>query len=166
MTSKPSNEAPEGVHARLRNVTKNSSPAHREPRREGNCARWDRSISIAPGGIFRHRWTFRVRQVDVAGTDGRARDHDAGTIEFGGKPVEGTVPDGVGVVFQEDASIPWLTVADNIAFGLRRIAITASERKKRVKAALAMMGLTEFAASYPAHCRAACASASALRAPW
>ena len=74
----------------------------------------------------------------------------AGTIEFEGKPVEGTVPDGVGVVFQEDASIPWLTVADNIAFGLRRIAITASERKERVKDALAMMGLTEFATSYPA----------------
>jgi NitT/TauT family transport system ATP-binding protein len=29
-----------------------------------------------------------------------------GTVEFEGKPVAGVVPDGVGVVFQEDASFP------------------------------------------------------------
>ena len=32
-----------------------------------------------------------------------------GSAEFEGRPVKG-VPDGVGVVFQEDASFPWLTV--------------------------------------------------------
>ena len=45
----------------------------------------------------------------------------AGTIHFEGKPVAGEVPDGVGVVFQEDASFPWLTVYDNAAFALRRV---------------------------------------------
>src|SRR6202161_416099 len=43
-----------------------------------------------------------------------------GSITFGDKPVAGRVPDGIGVVFQEDASFPWLTVHDNVAFGLRR----------------------------------------------
>src|SRR3982074_3505139 len=42
-----------------------------------------------------------------------------GTVSLEGKPVDGEVPDGVGVVFQEDASFPWLNVTDNIAFGLR-----------------------------------------------
>ena len=42
-----------------------------------------------------------------------------GTAHFEGKPILG-VPDGVGVVFQEDASFPWLNVHDNVAFGLRR----------------------------------------------
>jgi len=73
-----------------------------------------------------------------------------GTIIFEEKPVNDTVPDGVGVVFQEDASIPWLTVAENIAFGLRRTPITAAERDARVAGALKIMGLTDFAASYPA----------------
>ena len=73
-----------------------------------------------------------------------------GTIAFEDQPVRGTVPDGVGVVFQEDASIPWLTVTDNIAFGLRRARLTAHERSTRVGDALRIMGLTDFAHSYPA----------------
>src|SRR5258706_15170211 len=42
-------------------------------------------------------------------TAGLARQ-SAGTILFEGKPVFGEVPDGNGLVFQEDASFPWLTV--------------------------------------------------------
>jgi NitT/TauT family transport system ATP-binding protein len=34
----------------------------------------------------------------------------SGKITFEGQPVHGNVPDGVGVVFQEDATFPWLTV--------------------------------------------------------
>eukprot|EP01037_Dinobryon_pediforme_P012512 gene12512-12600_t len=33
----------------------------------------------------------------------------AGKITFEGKPIGRTVPEGIGVVFQEDASFPWLT---------------------------------------------------------
>ena len=73
-----------------------------------------------------------------------------GEIEFEGRPIAGGVPDGVGVVFQEDACFPWLTVRDNIAFGLRRSGLAAGERRARVDRALEMMGLTGFAKSYPA----------------
>ncbi len=73
-----------------------------------------------------------------------------GEVAFEGKPIAGRIPDGVGVVFQEDASFPWLTVRDNIAFGLRRMKIAAAEKTKRIGQALAMMGLVPFAGSYPA----------------
>src|SRR5262245_56222929 len=56
----------------------------------------------------------------------------SGQILFEGKPIGKTVPDGVGVVFQEDASFPWLTVWDNIAFGLRRRGMASAEIAKRV----------------------------------
>jgi sulfonate transport system ATP-binding protein len=36
----------------------------------------------------------------------------------------------VGIIFQEPASAPWLSVADNIGFGLSDL--PASERKQRV----------------------------------
>ena len=74
----------------------------------------------------------------------------SGTASFEGAPIAG-VPDGVGVVFQEDASFPWLKVADNIAFGLRRAGCAAAETARRVDYALGFMGLRDFADAYPAH---------------
>jgi NitT/TauT family transport system ATP-binding protein len=74
----------------------------------------------------------------------------AGQISFEGKPVNGEVPDGVGVVFQEDASFPWLTVYDNIAFGLRRASAAEAEVAAQVGYAIDFMGLKEFARAYPA----------------
>ncbi|MGH8849522.1 MAG: ABC transporter ATP-binding protein, partial [Casimicrobiaceae bacterium] len=50
---------------------------------------------------------------------------------------------------QEDASFPWLTVADNAAFGLRRSGVADAEVRRRVDDALAFMGLKEFARAYP-----------------
>lgn len=72
-----------------------------------------------------------------------------GSITFEGQPVAGQVPEGVAVVFQEDASFPWLTVFDNAAFGARRMGLAESEIKERVDHALAFMGLSQFARSYP-----------------
>jgi NitT/TauT family transport system ATP-binding protein len=74
----------------------------------------------------------------------------AGTILFKGQLLNGAVPDGVGVVFQQDASFAWLTVWDNVAFGLRRHGRSAAEVARRVGAALAFMGLADFAKAYPA----------------
>ena len=73
----------------------------------------------------------------------------AGTVAFEDKPVTAEVPDGVGVVFQEDASFPWLTVWDNAAFGLRRAGAPEAEVSRRVNDALAFMGLKDFAGAYP-----------------
>jgi len=73
-----------------------------------------------------------------------------GRIAFEGREVRGEVPDGVGVVFQEDASFPWLTVWDNAAFGLRRAGMDADEVRRRVDDAIAFMGLRDFRRAYPA----------------
>ena len=74
----------------------------------------------------------------------------AGTVTFEGRPVTSQVPEGIGVVFQEDASFPWLTVWDNAAFGLRRNGVADAEVRRRVDDALAFMGLKDFARAYPA----------------
>ena len=72
-----------------------------------------------------------------------------GSMWFEGAPVRG-VPGGVGVVFQDDASFPWLTVRDNVAFGLRRAGVDAAEIARRVDHAVGLMGLHDFLAAYPA----------------
>jgi NitT/TauT family transport system ATP-binding protein len=73
-----------------------------------------------------------------------------GRVEFEGQAIRGSVPDGVGVVFQEDASFPWLSVWDNVAFGLRRQGVDAAETRRRVEFALGFMGLRDFAGHHPA----------------
>ena len=61
----------------------------------------------------------------------------------------GNIAGGIGVVFQEDACFPWLTVEANIAFGLRKIDLPLAEKTRRVRSVLELMGLGDFAASYP-----------------
>ena len=70
----------------------------------------------------------------------------------------------IGMVFQEPRLMPWLTIRENIAFGIR--ALPASERKSRVDRALERVGLTNFAAAWPANSRVAWRSAPASRGPW
>jgi NitT/TauT family transport system ATP-binding protein len=78
-----------------------------------------------------------------------------GTVWFEGREVKGAVPEGVGVVFQEDASFPWLTVRNNVAFGLKRAGskrggVDPAEIARRVDHAIDFMGLAQFAGHYPA----------------
>ncbi|ASP21799.1 taurine transporter ATP-binding subunit [Antarctobacter heliothermus] len=73
-----------------------------------------------------------------------------GEVFINGQPIEGNVADGVGVVFQDDASFPWLTVWDNIAFGLRQKGVSENIISEKVKGATKLMGLTGFESAYPA----------------
>lgn len=54
-----------------------------------------------------------------------------------------------GYVFQEGALFPWLTVAQNVAFGLKLRGISPEETKKRVRDALNMVELHGFENYYP-----------------
>jgi NitT/TauT family transport system ATP-binding protein len=74
----------------------------------------------------------------------------SGTVTFDGTPLTGAVPDGIGAVFQQDASFFWLNVWDNVAFGLRRRGMSAAEIGRRVDHALSFIGLSDFAKAYPA----------------
>ena len=74
----------------------------------------------------------------------------SGTVSFEGQELRGEVPDGIGVVFQEDSSLAWLSVRQNIAFGLRMSGLSQREIDERVDHALGFMGLTQFADHYPA----------------
>jgi NitT/TauT family transport system ATP-binding protein len=73
-----------------------------------------------------------------------------GTIAFEGRPIAGSVPDGIGVVFQEDSCLPWRTVRANIALGLRKSGLPRAEQDERIARVLDLMHLTEFAGHYPA----------------
>jgi NitT/TauT family transport system ATP-binding protein len=74
----------------------------------------------------------------------------SGAVRLDGKPIAGPGPDR-GVMFQEYGVFPWLSVRDNIAFGLRLAAnrVDAREREDIVARYMALMGLTDFADLWP-----------------
>src|SRR5215213_7718266 len=76
---------------------------------------------------------------------------DAGTIRIDGRDVTGLPPRArrIGMVFQSYALFPNMTVADNIAFGLRVARHPAGEIAERVSAMLALVGLSEMGPRYP-----------------
>jgi NitT/TauT family transport system ATP-binding protein len=75
-----------------------------------------------------------------------------GKVLFDGTPVNGPGPER-GVIFQEYGVFPWLTVKENIVFGLKLTAnhVPASERKQICEHYLSLMGLTDFENTYPKH---------------
>ena len=69
-----------------------------------------------------------------------------GTVSIGDRVIDGPSKE-VGVVFQEPRLMPWLTVADNVAFGLSHL---TDERSDAVTlASLDRVGLTGFADALP-----------------
>ena len=71
-----------------------------------------------------------------------------GRVLFNGKPVTGPGPDR-GVVFQDPTLFPWLTAAQNIAFGLINTGISEPQRSTKVAEGLRIVGLETHAHAYP-----------------
>lgn len=55
----------------------------------------------------------------------------------------------ISYIFQESSAMPWLTIEQNIAFGLNIKRIPESEKKKRVDEMLEIVGLSDFRNYYP-----------------
>ena len=72
---------------------------------------------------------------------------DGGEIMLDGKRLDDTGPERI-MVFQEGALFPWLTVRDNVEYGLRISGIPEKERNEISNRYLDMMQLTQFATSY------------------
>ncbi len=70
----------------------------------------------------------------------------AGRVSLDGAAVTAPHPK-IGMVFQEPRLLPWLTVADNVGFGLPKLA--QAVRQRRVAAQLQRVGLFEKAGVWP-----------------
>ena len=72
----------------------------------------------------------------------------AGRMLVDGRPVTGPGVDR-GIVFQEYALFPWLTVYDNIAFGLREARLREREVRATAERYIRLIGLTGFESRFP-----------------
>lgn len=78
----------------------------------------------------------------VAGLDAPTK----GRVLIDEEPITGPHP-AVGVIFQEPRLMPWLTVRQNVQFGIA--SLSAGEQEQRTSAVLERVGLTAFAEALP-----------------
>jgi ABC-type nitrate/sulfonate/bicarbonate transport system ATPase subunit len=76
-------------------------------------------------------------------------DHPtAGTVQLDGQRITGPGADR-GMVFQSYTLFPWLTVLDNVCFGLRERGLPRAQQLEQAHGFLAQVGLKGFANHYP-----------------
>jgi len=73
---------------------------------------------------------------------------DSGTVRVEGRTMVGPGPERA-MVFQSFALMPWRTVRDNVAFGLRLRKTDKSATREAVQHYIDLVGLRSFADSYP-----------------
>ena len=98
---------------------------------------------------------------------------DSGRVEVGGRDVTALPPEArhIGLVFQDYALFPHLSVLDNVAYGPRRRGLSRAEAAAQAQEVLALVGLSELEQRLPAQLsggqqqRVALARALATRSP-
>lgn len=72
----------------------------------------------------------------------------AGEVLYRGKQLAGP-EDGIAVVFQTFALLPWLTVIENVELGLDALGLPREEARRRAMSAIDLIGLDGFQSAYP-----------------
>jgi NitT/TauT family transport system ATP-binding protein len=72
----------------------------------------------------------------------------SGRLTINGKPVNGPGPERA-VVFQDYALFPWMTVRDNVEFGLEARRLPVAERSEISSRLLKVVGLSDFTERFP-----------------
>ncbi len=75
-------------------------------------------------------------------------DYTSGSILLNQQPIAGPGSDRA-VVFQSDATFPWLTVIENLEYGLKIKQMPKDERRQICNDLLKLLGLEKFADAYP-----------------
>jgi NitT/TauT family transport system ATP-binding protein len=71
-----------------------------------------------------------------------------GSVVVSGRPVTGPDPD-IGFVFQEESTLPWRSVTENVCFAMEMVGVPKSERRARARTAIELVGLGGFEEAYP-----------------
>lgn len=121
-------------------------------------------LDVAPGEVVSLLGPSGVGKSSVlralAGLQPAAR----GEVHLLGEPLQQPHPQ-VAVAFQDPCLLPWLTLSDNVAFGLdfrRQPRLAATLARQRVDDAIAAVGLTAATRRYPAELSGGMAQRTAL----
>jgi len=112
----------------------------------------DLSLSIPEGCFFTLLGPSGCGKTTLLRTIAGFIQASGGHLLFGGRDVTRLPPHkrNIGMVFQDYALFPDKTVADNVAYGLRARGERGADMARKVKEALARVGLETFADRHPA----------------
>lgn len=96
-------------------------------------------VLLGPSGCGKSSLLYLVAGLEAA---------TAGELLCDGRPITGPAPDR-GMIFQEASLYPWLTIADNVSFGLKLQGISAAECRARAQDLLVKVGLADAAGKRP-----------------
>lgn len=94
---------------------------------------------VGPSGCGKSTLLYLIAGLDKA---------DSGEIRVEGKPVKGPGPERV-VVFQEAGLFPWLTVIENVTYGLKLKGMSKADAEKKAMETLKLVHLSKYVNSYP-----------------
>ncbi|MEO5882773.1 MAG: ABC transporter ATP-binding protein [Caldimonas sp.] len=111
----------------------------------------DISLTVEPGEFFAILGPSGSGKSTLLRLIAGFNQHQAGQLLVGGKDITGVVPwkRNVGMVFQNYALWPHMTVARNVAFGLEERRLPRDQVHRRTAAALELVGLTGFGERRP-----------------
>ena len=111
----------------------------------------DIKLSIESGSLFTLLGPSGCGKTTLLRTIAGFHFQNSGTIEIDGKSIENAPAHkrDVGMVSQDYAVFPHLSVADNVAFGLKQIKLPSSEVKSRVVDVLSAVQLAQISQRMP-----------------
>ena len=124
----------------------------------------DFSLTLNPGEIVALLGPSGVGKSSVLRVLAGLQQAEAGAVHIHGEPLNGPHPR-LGFVFQDPTLLPWLTLEQNVAFGLdfkHQPALSEQERQRRVNDAIEEMNLGAARQRYPAALSGGMAQRTAL----
>jgi ABC-type Fe3+/spermidine/putrescine transport system ATPase subunit len=109
------------------------------------------SLEVAPGELFTLLGPSGCGKTTLLRLAAGFHAPDAGEIRFGDRRVDRLPPHArnIGMVFQNYALWPHMTVRGNVTYGLRLRRLTAAEIEARLRTGLARVNLTGLEDRYP-----------------
>ncbi|MBB3610047.1 ABC transporter ATP-binding protein [Rhizobium sp. BK602] len=104
------------------------------------------SLSLAPGEIVAVIGGSGCGKSTLLRLISGLESPSHGTVELDGERVTKPHPL-INLIFQEPRLLPWLSVANNVGFGLAEL--DGDDRRRRVEAALQKVGLEQFGGRWP-----------------
>ena len=106
------------------------------------------SFKVKPGEFFSVIGPSGCGKSTLFNVIGGLLGNHQGTVRVGGETITGPHKS-IGMVFQEESTFPWRTVADNVSFPLELIGMPTAKRAERARHFIKLVGLDGFANRYP-----------------